>query len=262
MINLGCELKDVYRKKEVVEEKKLDWVVNTILTYSGGLSKLTGIDSSYFIHIMGRLDAIYFQDDEKNRRDLIVALDCYRTCIFQDDNKIGIFINDCRKEYQIDGLIHEMTNLCIQYFLDDKNCLKNRDLPIKSDSRLYEGIIETITQQTWNILNPEQESLGERELHYFMEVQIADTLIDTMQKSSFLNMVFSNPKVIVDKIKGISYEKTNLLDYLDAQMKPLIPYHGDYGKRDIESVNLLNSFEAICDCGRLLSLQCKKTGRR
>lgn len=255
MRNLECELKDIYRKKKTVEEKHLDWVVDTIMTYSKGLSQLTGIDSSYFVHIMEQLDAIYFLDDD---RELITDFDCYRTCSFQSNNKTGIFVNDCRREYQIDGLTREMVNICIQYFLDNDGCLKNRNLPIKNESRLYEGIVETVSQQTWNILNPEQESLGEKQFRYFMEVQIADTLIDTMKKTSFLNTIFVKPEMIVEKIEEIPYEETNLLDYLESQMRPLIPYHGDYEGSDIESVNLLNSFEAICDCGALLSLKSKK----
>ncbi|MCI8347772.1 MAG: hypothetical protein HFJ12_07540 [Bacilli bacterium] len=39
------------------------------------------------------------------------------------------------------------------------------------------------------------------------------------------------------------------------KMRPLIPYHDDYKETHIKSVDLLNSFEAICDCGNSLKLE-------
>ena len=52
------ELKNIYSTNKVVEDNNLDLVVDTINIYCNGLSKLTGIDVSYFQNIIKKIDSI------------------------------------------------------------------------------------------------------------------------------------------------------------------------------------------------------------
>lgn len=260
MKKLYQELRDNYQRKKVVKEENLDFVVNTIISYSKGLSELTKIDSNYFIEIMGKIDFIEFLKEKTSKETLEEIPNCHRSISFERNNQFGIYIDDNRLPYQEDGLVREMVNICIQYKKDQSGNLENRNLDFRKDSRLYEGLLETICQRTWKILKPEEESIGEVEDRYFMEVQIASILIDTMGKKEFLEHVFLNPNLILDKMKSTTYQGQSLLNYLDCQMIPLIPYHGDYKESHIKSVDILNSFEAICDCGDFLKLKSRKGG--
>lgn len=254
------ELKENYQTRNVVLEEKLDFVVTTMMNYAEGLSKLTKIDAAYFIEIMSRIDFIEFLEEKKTKESLEEIPDCHRTISFLKNHQFGIYIADTRLPYQEDGLIREMINICIQYKKNQEGKLENRNLNFRKDSRLYEGLLETISQKTWKQLKPEEESIGEVEDRYFMEVQIADILIDTMGKKQFLENIFLNPNLILDKMKSCLYQGETLLNYLDQQMSPLIPYHGDYKEVHMKSIDLLNSFEAICDCSDSLKLKSKTIG--
>lgn len=250
------ELKISYQNRNVVLEKKLDFVLTTIMFFAKGLSKLTKIDPSYFIEIMNQINFIEFLEED-SKEFLEKKPDCHRTISFERNHQLGIYVDDTRLSYQEDGLAREMVNICIQYGKNKNGNLENRNLNFRKDSRLYEGLLETISQKTWKILKPDEESVGEMEDRYFMELQIADILIDTMGKKEFLKHIFLNPNLILEKMRGIRYQGESLLNYLDQQMRPLIPYHGDYKEAHIKSVDLLNSFEAICDCGNSLKLESK-----
>lgn len=56
-----------------------------------------------------------------------------------------------------------------------------------------------------------------------MEIGIVTVLIDMMEKKNFFSEIFENPNIIIDKLKSdIDYEDTNLYDYLEKQMDPLL----------------------------------------
>lgn len=174
---------------------------------------------------------------------------------FHVSEKFGIVVDEKDLEHQQYRLTHEMTHFFIKYTLDEDHQLKERNLLLDEEkSRLYEGITESITQQTWKLMNPLEESVGSLEDLYLFECEISDILMETMNKKLFLKYIFENPNFVLGKIKSISYKNDNLLNYLDKQMKPLIFYRGEYDKDDLEDFDILDGFEAICDCGSQLKL--------
>lgn len=246
------ELKNIYSTNKVVEDNNLDLVVDTINIYCNGLSKLTGIDVSYFQNIIKKIDFIRFSIDNELKK-LEVENDC-KTYNFNKNNKTGIIVKEVDECRMVDGLTHEMTHFFIKFYVDS-NLLSERNLNLdEKSSRLYEGICEFINQETWHKINPEKETIGEMEDKYWIEVQVASFLMDSMNKNLFLKNIFTDPNCIFDKIKNIKYQNTNLLNYIDTQLKPLIPLKGVYNKDEVGDVDILDSFEAICDCGKMLKL--------
>lgn len=58
MENFYQEVKQIYQEKEVVPNEKLDFTVETIISYIISLSRLTQIKPKYFINIMKKVDLI------------------------------------------------------------------------------------------------------------------------------------------------------------------------------------------------------------
>ena len=83
--------------------------------------------------------------------------------------------------------------------------------------------------------------------------------MDTMVKEMFLKTIIKDPNILFDKVSSISYKDDNLLNYIDKNMKPLIKYRGEYDMEDVNSESILDSFEAISDCNKMLKLE-KKGG--
>ena len=80
-----------------------------------------------------------------------------------------------------------------------------------------------------------------------------------MGKEKFLETIIKNPNILFDKISSISYKDDNLLNYIDKNMKPLIKYRGEYDIEEINSDSILDSFEGIVVCNKMLKLE-KKGG--
>ena len=252
MEKFDMELKNIYSTNKVVESNNLDLVVDTINIYCKGLSKLTGIDVFYFQNIIKKVDFIRFSVDDELKQ-LEVENDC-RTYNFNKSGKIGIVVKETDECRMVDGLTHEMTHFFMKFYTDS-NSLIERNLDIdEKDSRLYEGICEFINQEAWHKINPDRITIGEKEDKYWIEVQGASLLMDSMNKDIFLENIFSNPNVIFDRMRQVPYNDTNLLNYIDNQLKPLISLRGRYKKSDVENFDILDSFEAICDCGKMLKL--------
>lgn len=209
---------------------------------------------------MKKVDLIWFSINDDEIQSLNIDDRECNSFNFHVSEKFGIVVDEKDLEHQQYRLTHEMTHFFIKYTLDEEQQLKERDLLLDEEkSRLYEGIVEFITQSVWNLLEPMKESIGEKESRYFFEIQIAGILIDTMGKEKFLETIIKNPNILFDKISSISYKDDNLLNYIDNNMKPLIKYRGEYDIEDVNSESILDGFEAISDCNKMLKLE-KKSG--
>ena len=259
MDNIYTELKKIYQQKEVVIGEDLDLILETIVNHIDGLSKLTRISIDYYLDIIKKIDYIRFSSSDPDILKLNIDDRNCRSYHFYVNNHSGIVINEKNTCYRQYDLTHELDHFFIINYVNN-SLLVSRDLHIdEKNSRLYEGIVEFITQSVWNLLEPTKESIGEKESRYFFEIQIASILIDTMGKEKFLETIIKNPNILFDKISSISYKDDNLLNYIDKNMKPLIKYRGEYDIEEINSNSILDSFEGIVVCNKMLKLE-KKGG--
>ncbi len=243
--------------KTVLEEDKF-LAVKAIGDYCRGASILTNRPIEYFSRRIESIDIIRFDENDDDLLELSVKNINCRSYNFFKNNQYGIVVKaktSSDKEYT---LMHELTHFFIKTSEDENGDIYFRETsPEDSNQRLDEGITEKITQDVWDKAYPDKESLGSKESRYLMEIQIATVLMDIMGKNGFLDLILDNPKKIVDKLRSIKYQDSNLFDYLEDQMEPLVEFRGR--KEDNACFDIMNSFEALSDCHKVLKLE-KKNG--
>ncbi len=254
MCSLKEQLRSTYLENEVVLENDIDLVIDSIYEYVVGLSKYTHIDINYFINILKHTDFIRFSID-KDIKKLDVLDDFCRSINFNSDGLYGIIAEGKDDSHKIYNLTNELNHFFIKNYLDNGN-LETRDLHINENtSRLYEGICEYITQGVWKITHPDIDSIGVKNDRYYIEVFISGDIIDAIGKDSFLRTIFIDPNSIFDMMKSIKYKGDNLLEYIDKGMKPLVKYRGNYDKSDVDCIDIVDSFEALSDCHKILRIK-------
>lgn len=254
MSSLKEQLRSTYLENEVVLEDDIVLVVDSIYEYVVGLSKYTHIDINYFMNILKYIDFIRFSIDSDIKK-LDVDNDFCRSINFSSDGLYGIIAEGKDDNHRIYNLTNELNHFFIKNYLNNGS-LESRDLHINENtSRLYEGICEYITQGVWKIINPDIDSIGVKNDRYYLEVFISGDIIDAIGRDSFLSTIFIDPNSIFDMIRDIKYKDDNLLDYIDKSMKPLVKYRGSYDKSDVDCFDILDSFEAVSDCNKILRIK-------
>ena len=113
------EVKQIYQEKEVVPNEKLDFTVETIISYLMSLSKLTQITPEYFIDIIKKIDLIRFSPNDEEIQSLNIDDRACKSFNFHVSGKFGIVVGEKDLEHQQYRLTHEMTHFFIKYRLDD-----------------------------------------------------------------------------------------------------------------------------------------------
>lgn len=237
-----------------MDENNKVLVINTISDYCKGASTVMNMPIDYFFNKITKINTIKFFSDEPE--DLFTTNINYRSENFFKNNEYVIIINEASPDDKKYNLMHELTHFFINTELKDNNIVLRNIISENNNNRLNQGIIETVTQSIWDFVYPKKISYGFTKGLYLVEIQIVTILIDMMGKERFFSEIFKNPNIIMDKLKSIDYEGTNLFKYLEKQLDPLVKYRGvDEHKANFD---ILSSFQALSDCNKMLKLENRK----
>lgn len=242
----------------VVKEEDREFVIKTINDYCFAMSKLTDRTEEFYFNKIKNIGLIRFSLTDPDVELFSPKSHCQNFNFYSELNGksiCGIVVSDKHIENRSYDLMHQLTHFIIETDIDN-NEIRNRDGFFEdSNNRLKEGIVEKITQDAWELFYKNIESPGSRESRYFVEYAIATVLMDVMGKAEFLSLIVDNPTVILEKMKSISYQDTNLFDYIEKELQPLVPLRGKNEKQSIDVYSILESVEAISDCSKQLVLK-------
>lgn len=245
----------------VVKEEDRNFVIKTMTDYCYAMSKLTGRGEDFYFNKIKNIGLIRFSLTDPDVEFFSPKSHCQNFNFYSEfngKNICGIVVSDEMKENRCYDLMHQLTHFIIETDIDNNEIRNRTDFFEDSNNRLKEGIVEKITQDAWDIFYKNIESPGSKESRYFVEYEVATVLMDVMGNADFLKLIVDNPTIILEKMKSISYQNTNLFDYIEKELEPLVPFRGKNEKQSVDVYGILESVEAISDCSKQLVLKMRR----
>ena len=127
-----------------------------------------------------------------------------------------------------------------------KSNSNNKELGIEINNGLIECFLDNILQVAYN-----RKALQSK---YIIESNIIDILLNFIGMDKAIILFLTKQDVIINKLKTIDYEKTNLLDYLKKQLNRARIYNC-LNKRNSTTDEIINCCEALSECKKLIYVE-------
>ena len=159
-------------------------------------------------------------------------------------------------KYMIDDRMPRVQRISDAYYhmsraIIEANNSDEKRLPIN----LLIGLSESLADRVWFRNVDTLGSSRDSERIYWIQRDVADSLFGVFGEDILAGILLTRPDYVYEKLSGIEYGGTTLLDYLETNLDaacidPLAQEMADYEVGT--HINILNCTEAISDCSELL----------
>ena len=122
----------------------------------------------------------------------------------------------------------------------------NKELGLDINNGLIECFLDNILQVAYN-----RKALKSK---YIIECNIIDILLNFIGMDKSIILFLTKQDVIINKLKTIDYDKTNLLDYLKKQLNEARIYNC-LNENNLTTNEIINCCEALSDCKELIYIE-------